>query len=352
MSSPPPPQAACGGPSRTIKLIISLVILFHCSAILFNVLAGGGPFVMREVAGYYRPYLVFFWLTNGYRFYAPDPGPTDVVWYHVHFEDGTVAWKVVPRREDYYLRMPFQRHMSISMLAMMTTRWVETPATEDAAAGASIMARSRGTPREVLSPAGEVYFRSYARFVARALPSSPVSGSPIAAIDIFRVHYGIRTPSQVRMHYDMYDPRLLDISQVGTYAPDGAVVSDQHGFLPRVADDFFIELVQNEIVPLLERNEQLPTAQRRGVSDILKEQGIPYPLILPILRLPEPEQRQFFAKPIDRDTLRERYKQAVTRFDHSIGTPTPEHRTEPVPTTPAGSKSSPSTSGAPSRSVQ
>jgi hypothetical protein len=248
--------------------------------------------------------------------------------------------------------MPFQRYMSISMLAMMTTRWEETPATEDAASAASIMARNRGVTREVLHPFGEVYFRSYARFVARHFPENPKTHSPLDTIDIYRVHYLIRTPYEVRMHYDTYDPRKLDISMVGTYAPDGTRLTQQRGFIPRVPDDFFIELVQNEIVPLLAENDKLPPEQRKDLSALMKDYGVPYPLIMPVLRLPEDEQRRFFEKPLDRDTLRERYKQAVTRFDQSIGTPTPERQTVPAPTKPSGTVISPNAPAEPTRSVR
>jgi hypothetical protein len=308
---------------------------------------------MRQASGHFLPYLGSLWLTNGYRYYAPDPGETDVLWFHINYEDGTAHWYVVPNRDDFYQRMPFQRYMSVAMLAMMKTHWEEVPPAEDAAAAASIMARGSGKSQQVLNMFGEIYFRSYARFVARRYQENPTTRSPLDTIDIYRVHYQIRSPYEVRMNYDTYDPRKLDIALVGTYAPDGIRLSKQRGFIPRVPDDFFIELVQNEIAPLLEENDRLPPNQRKSLAGIFKEYGVPYPLIMPILRLPEEDQRHFFAKPLDRDTLRERYKQAVTRFDRSIGTPTPERKTVLEPTKPSGTVISPQTPGElPNRSVR
>jgi hypothetical protein len=345
------PQAI-GSPSKTIKVIITALILFHGTAMVCSVLAGGGPTIMRQMTGHFRPYLGFFWLTNGYRYYAPNPGDTDVLWFHIKYDDGSTHWYVIPNRDDFYLRMPFQRYMSIAMLAIMTTRWEETPATEDAASAASIMARNRGVAREVLHPFGEVYFRSYARFVARHYRENLKTHALLDTIDIYRVHYLIRTPYEVRMNYDMYDPRKLDISMVGTYAPDGTRLTQQRGFIPRVPDDFFIELVQNEIAPLLEENNRLPPGERKTLAAALKDYGVPYPLVMPVLRLPEEEQRKFFDKPLDRDTLRERYAQAVRRFDRSIGTPTPERQTVPEPTKPSGTGISPNAPAEPSRTVR
>ena len=105
--------------STSVKVIVSLVILFHLSAILTHVIAGGGPFVMKQISSWYRPYLKTMWMDNAYRFYAPDPGSTEVLWYKLQYEDGSTRWTQVPRREDFYLRMPFQRHMSIALLASM-----------------------------------------------------------------------------------------------------------------------------------------------------------------------------------------------------------------------------------------
>ncbi len=310
------PSLAQRGPSTPIKLVISALILFHASAILVNVIAAAGPFVTKSLCAKYRPYLQFMWLTNAYRFYAPDPGPTDVVWYRIKYEDGTSQWRQVPDREAYALRMPFQRHMSVSMLAMMMAGFEEIPASEDAASGASMMIRNQGNRQEVLSPMGEVYFRAYARFIARKFVKSSW-GSPFKELAIYRIHYNIRSPYQVRLRYDMYDPRLLDISMVGTYSADGTRLTAKRGFVPRVADDFFIELVQTDIIALVEENDKLPADRQKSIGQLLRDYGVPYPLILPLVRkeITPQEQRKFFDKPLDRDTLRQRYADIVRRFD-------------------------------------
>lgn len=92
MSSPESPTVVAAPPRRGIKLAITLVLLFHFAALLSCVLAGGQPFVMKQLCAFFRPYLRFMWLDNAYRFYAPEPGPTDVLWYYLKYEDGSATW--------------------------------------------------------------------------------------------------------------------------------------------------------------------------------------------------------------------------------------------------------------------
>jgi len=302
-------------PHWLIKLIISLIILFHLSAILSHVLSGGGPFVMRQLSGWYRPYLKTMWLDNAYRFYAPDPGTTEVLWYKLQYEDGSTRWTQVPRREDFYLRMPFQRTMSIALLGSMMVEKEPVNPKEDSASVANVLVNNQVAMKSVLTPTGEIFFRSYARHIGHKERVHPSTGSPLVSMDCFLVHYTIRNPLQMRMNYDMYDPRMLDIQFIATFSADGVLSNFQQGFKDRMADDLFIELAQNEINPMLEANRKRPAEQRRSIAQILKDYGIPYPLVQPILKLPAEEQEKFFEKPIDRDTLRERYAKAVKLYD-------------------------------------
>lgn len=117
----------------------------------------------------------------------------------------------------------------------------------------------------------------------------------------------------------MFDPRMLTIQYIGNFDPEGVMSNFEAGFRDRVQDDFFIEQVQNDIVPLLEANDKLPVEKRKDIMTILREYGIPYPLIQPLdKKMTEEERRAFFQKPLDRDTLRERYARIVKRDDKPL----------------------------------
>lgn len=315
------PEPVNRGPHWYLKLIISLVILFHFSAIFSHVLSGGGPFVMRQLASLYRPYLKTMWLDNAYRFYAPDPGSTEVLWYKLQYEDGSTRWTQVPRREDFYLRMPFQRTMSIALLGSMMVEKEPVSPKDDSASVASVLVNNQVAMKSVLTASGEIFFRSYARHIGRKERVHPETGSPLVSMDCYLVHYLIRNPMQMRMNYDMYDPRMLDVQLIGTFSPDGVISNFQQGFKEKMADDLFVELMQNEIIPMIEANKKLPVEKRKSVVQILKDYGIPYPLVEPIIkkdRLTVEEQEKFFEKPYDRDSLRERYVKLVKRDDRLL----------------------------------
>ena len=87
----------------------------------------------------------------------------------------------------------------------------------------------------------------------------------------------------MRMNIDMYDPRMLDIQFIATFSVDGTISNFQQGFKEKVPDDLFVELVQNEILPMLAANNKLPVEQRRSITRILDDYGVPYPLIQPIV---------------------------------------------------------------------
>lgn len=311
-------QPAQGSPARYVKLIVSLLILFHFSAILSHVLSGGGVFVMRQLSSLYRPYLKTMWLDNAYRFYAPNPGDTEVLWYKLQYEDGSTRWTQVPRREDYYLRMPFQRTMSLALLGSMMIEREPVNPKEDSASVANVLVNNQVAMKSVLTASGEIFFRSYARHIGRKERVHPVTGSPLVSMDCFLVHYQIRNPIQMRMNVDMYDPRMLDIQLIATFSPEGVMSNFQQGFKDKAADDLFVELIQNEILPLLEANRKQPEEKRSSIVQILKDYGIPFPLIQPLMKLTPEEQEKFFEKPYDRDTLRERYVKLVKRDDKPL----------------------------------
>jgi hypothetical protein len=310
-------QSQPGQTKWYVKLIISLIILFHLSAIITHVIAGGGPFVMKQISSWYRPYLKTMWMDNAYRFYAPDPGSTEVLWYKLQYEDGSTRWTQVPRREDFYLRMPFQRTMSIALLGSMMIEKEPVNPKDDSASVASVLVNNQMTYRTILNPQGEIYFRSYARHIGHKEHLHPATGSPLVSMDCYLVHYNIRTPYQMRTNINMYDPRILDIQFMATFSVDGTMSNFQQGFKEKMADDLFIELAQNEILPMLEANNKLPIEQRKSIAQILDEYGVPYPLKQPIVKLSAEDQAKFFEKPYDRDTLRERYAQALHRDDRS-----------------------------------
>jgi hypothetical protein len=321
-------------PSRPVKLLVSLVVFLHLSAILIHVISGGGPLPMKQLGSHLRPYLKTMWLDNAYRFYAPDPGNTEVFWYKLQYEDGTTRWTQVPRREDFYLRMPFQRHMSLALLVSQCQELKVISASENPASVASFLVNNVPTYKTMLTVMGEIYMRSYARHLGRIHARHPESGVPLASMESFFVSYVIRTPEEMRQNVAMYDPRKLTIHYICTFSPDGVMSDFQSGFRWRGADDLFVEMMQNELLPLVEANARLPAQKQKTIWVTLRDNGIPYPLIQPLEKLSEEERQQFFTKPFDRESLLQRYANLTKRQDKNTGNKLPLEQNPPSTTTP------------------
>src|SRR5262249_54850046 len=89
-------------PSRWRRFFLTLLILAHFAAIGTAVVVvpprdGQAPRLAQQLwMRFARPYLLFTTLTNGYHFYAPDPGPTALLWFRVQYADGSSRWVRFP----------------------------------------------------------------------------------------------------------------------------------------------------------------------------------------------------------------------------------------------------------------
>ncbi len=113
------------GSSRLRKLLISVLILLHFGAIVTAVTAEQPGLWVAQVLRWrlYSSYLDFMYLSNAYRFYSPDPGPSSQLWFRLEFHDeqGKVLshWAKLPEIDEdgkwpYGLQLRFQRRLMYS----------------------------------------------------------------------------------------------------------------------------------------------------------------------------------------------------------------------------------------------
>jgi hypothetical protein len=103
-------------PSWKVRLLVSVLVAFHVSAVFM------GPFAMppqtselaATVATVYRPYVDVLSLANGYRFFAPEPGPSHLVRYELTFDDGTTDGGSFPDRDVNKPRLLYHRYFMMS----------------------------------------------------------------------------------------------------------------------------------------------------------------------------------------------------------------------------------------------
>jgi hypothetical protein len=115
-------------PSLARRIALSLIVVFHFGGMLTAVTSvdppnGQGPWVAKQLwTRVYRPYLEFLYMTNAYHFYSPNPGPPSLLWFAVHYSDGTYQWVKFPDRANSPVGMHYQR-----MLAMPEHTFMPNP---------------------------------------------------------------------------------------------------------------------------------------------------------------------------------------------------------------------------------
>ncbi|MGL4552540.1 MAG: hypothetical protein ACRC33_15310 [Gemmataceae bacterium] len=101
------------------KVLLSLWIVFHFGGMFTSFSSidppgSQGPFLSKHLWAFvYRPYLQFLYLTNAYHFYSPDPGAPNLLWFAVHYSDGSYLWVRIPSREKGQIGMHYQRLLAL-----------------------------------------------------------------------------------------------------------------------------------------------------------------------------------------------------------------------------------------------
>ncbi len=276
------------------KVVVSILILFHFFAIFLAVTAEGGPdnspelsrkLYFSDYAHYTNayPYLRTLFLTNAYRFFAPNPGWTALVWFRVQYADGSVRWFEIPRAGEFVLRMPYQRRLALALQV-----------------GQNIMEYPPYSGRSILTVYGRAYVSSFVRHVARMhAPADPAEtpGRNIDHIRVFKVDHMILLPVQVWAGWDHTDLRNYRYTYVGAYQPDGTrqynvVLGDG---LPLFRQgQFAAQVLVADVYPVLERKGDLadlalPPPIRKLLKDFpeLRNPDIQRQLLLAALERPD-----------------------------------------------------------------
>jgi hypothetical protein len=106
-------------PTTLRKIVLVVWVFFHFGGMFTSFSSidppnSVGPYLSKHLWTYvYRPYLQVLYLTNAYHFYSPDPGPPALLWFAVHYDDGTYQWIRIPNREVPTIGMHYQRLLAM-----------------------------------------------------------------------------------------------------------------------------------------------------------------------------------------------------------------------------------------------
>ncbi len=188
MASPTIPISA-PLPRPAVRRLVSVLVALHVAVVFI------GPWAMPPQASQLggtlarlcQPYLEALFLANGYRFFAPEPGPSHLVRYELTMDDGTTRSGVFPDRQQERPRLLYHRYFMLS-------EFVNTLET--------------GAPR----PIAEAYAQSYAKHLARQYEAKSVAL-------FLRRHYVPRM-SEVQQGMKLTDKKLYEEHPLVTYTRD------------------------------------------------------------------------------------------------------------------------------------
>ncbi len=269
------------------RVVFSLIILFHFGGILSAVFTvTPSPWVAGWVWLYvYRPYLEFMYLNNAYHFYSPEPGPGDLVWFYIKYEDGTTQWYKIPSRDDCPMAVEYQRQLS---LMQAVNQLAPVSVTPEMAAQRVNLAAQYGIPHHPQMDIAQQYrppnvysremLRSFARHVAHHVPHASDPNAKVASIKIYRLVHRILNPYELSQGIDPDEPWLYFPYYQGEYDPEGNLKDPNDPFLwwtipiLKVGTD-----KDSEVVDYLQTHADLgsPTPQDRDRTLIPGVQMIP-----------------------------------------------------------------------------
>ena len=213
------------------RVIVSLLIVFHFVGILSTVFSvHPAPWLAINVYGYvFRNYLEFMYLNNAYHFYSPNPGPPNLLWFRIEYEDGTWRWLKIPNREDYPTSVNYQRRLSLAEYAS------QGKVADSKSMDRRVERRNSIRlliPTHPLLPPSDQYkepnqyskwmLESYARHVARHYPSE--KSSPVARVRIYRVIHIIPDAKSLAYGDHPLDMYFNLPYYVGTFDPQGRLL--------------------------------------------------------------------------------------------------------------------------------
>lgn len=185
---------------------MSILLVFHLFAVIIAPLAEPPPSsdLARALATQVRPYLKAFALDNGYRFFAPDPGPSHLIRYEVDLADGGMHEGLFPDTNVHFPRLLYHRYFMLSeMLFGLAAPTMELPA------DAELSPSDREAIQQSRAVA-ESLQRSVANFLMNQHPDAP-------RVRLFTIGHAIPSPIDMQRGLRLDDRSLFQEFMLGEF---------------------------------------------------------------------------------------------------------------------------------------
>ena len=145
-----------------VRGIVSVFLAAHVAAVFIAPWSFPEPSseLAEDLGDFCRPYLHLLGINNGYRFFAPDPGPSHLVQYRLHMWDGSIQEGRFTDLEEHWPRQLYHRHLMIAETVSIATTGIfpEPPLpSEDPSAGR----RHEEVKKELIQPIAQQLMRQH-----------------------------------------------------------------------------------------------------------------------------------------------------------------------------------------------
>lgn len=183
------PQPAPRLPSVKVRAVLSVVLGLHVLAVFVGpwAMPPQGSELATSAAGLLQPYLEALSLDNGYRFFAPNPGPSHLIRYELELADGRHKEGVFPNLDEHQPRLRYHRHFMLS----------------------EFMNTVHPDPDRPAGPVGKAYIHSYARHLAHQYGARRVT--------LYLKRHYLPSMDDVNKGMPLGDPELYEEKLLGTF---------------------------------------------------------------------------------------------------------------------------------------
>jgi hypothetical protein len=232
--------------SKVRRVVVSVLIVIHFGGILTAVASPSGGWVANQLWAYvYRPYLQFMYLNNAYHFYAPEPGPTPMLWFCIEYEpdpDGSrnLRWVKVPNMDKdrnslradgtaLWPKLEATRRLSLAESAnypgpQLPQNVASLLAARIQAGGTRIPLPSDLSPDALYREPNDVarmWIRTYVRHVANSYKHQMKPDLEVIGVKVYRVTHAIIPAPQLAEGMRPDDPILYFPYFMGDFDKDG-----------------------------------------------------------------------------------------------------------------------------------
>ena len=210
-----PLSAAPQAWSSRSRRVVSLLLALHLAAVFAAPWSGPPPssLLAQTVAGWISPYLQAAYLNHGYRFFAPNPGPSHLVRYEAELPDGRIVTGRFPEPREHRPRLLYHRYFMVSESVFNLTAPFVEPAEVDLASDDQRQAYESAKQNAAL------LVRSIARDLIRRHAARRVR--LFAQTHAIPPPWELKGPGNLREGLTLADPRLYEERLLGEFDGDG-----------------------------------------------------------------------------------------------------------------------------------